>query len=166
MKGLILFRSHYGNTKQVADSIAQQITALSHEVTVQDVLQKLPDLQDLDFIMIGSPTRFARADGKALRVLKELRKKGFTQKPVTVFDTYGPVPIDPEKLEKSKKWLYPGAAGIMQRVAKEQSLNVYPETLRCEVLGEGKGPLTDGQLEKTIAFTKSFISAIAGRAST
>jgi menaquinone-dependent protoporphyrinogen IX oxidase len=87
MKGMVLFRSHYGNTKQVADSIAQQITALGHEAIVQDVRQKLPDLQGLDFVMIGTPTRFARADGKALRVLKELRKKGFTEKPVAIFDT-------------------------------------------------------------------------------
>ena len=162
MKGLILFRSHYGNTKQVADSIARQVTAIGHEAIVQDLRQKLPELQGLDFIMIGSPTRFARADGKALRVLKELRKKGFTQQPITVFDTYGPVPTDPKALEKSKKWLYPGAAGIMQRVAKEQGLNVYSETLRCEVLGGTKGPLANGQLEKATVFTKSFISAIAG----
>jgi menaquinone-dependent protoporphyrinogen IX oxidase len=73
MKGLILFRSHYGNTKQVAEAIAQQITASGHEAIVQDVRQKLPDLQSFDFIMVGSPTRFARADGKASGALKQLR---------------------------------------------------------------------------------------------
>ena len=124
MKSLVLFRSHYGNTKQVADSIAQQITALGYQAVVQDVRQKLPDLQDIDFIMVGSPTRFARADGKALRTLKELKKKGFTTKPVAIFDTYGPVPTDPKELEKNRKWLYPGAAGAMQRLATEQGLNV------------------------------------------
>ncbi len=158
MKGLVLFRSHYGNTKQVAESIAQQINALGHESIVQDLRQKLPDLQSFDFIMIGSPTRFARADGKALGVLKQLRKKGFAEKPVAVFDTYGPVPTDPKELEKSRKWLYPGAAGIMHRVAKEQDLNVYPETLRCEVQGGMKGPLAEHQLEKAASFTKNFIS--------
>ena len=60
MKGLVLFRSHYSNTKQVADSIAQQITALGHEAVVEDLRQKLPDLEGSDFVMIGSPTRFAR----------------------------------------------------------------------------------------------------------
>jgi hypothetical protein len=160
MKGLVLFRSHYGNTKQVAESIAQQITALGHEVIVQDVRQRLPELQDLDFFMIGSPTRFARADGKALRVLKELRKKAFTEKPIAIFDTFGPVPTDPKALEKSRKWLYPGAAGIMQRVAKEQGLNVYPEILRCEVRRGMKGPLADHQLEKAASFTKEFLVRI------
>jgi flavodoxin len=163
MKGLVLFRSHYGNTKQVAESIAQQITALGHEIIIQDLRQKLPDLQGLDFVMIGAPTRFARVTGKALRVLKQLRKKGFTGKPVAIFDTYGPVPTDPKKLEKGRKWLYPGAAGIMQRVAKEQGLDVHPETLRCEVQGGLKGPLAEHQLEKAAAFAKEFISMFSKR---
>jgi flavodoxin len=160
VKGLVLFRSHYGNTKKVAESIAEQITALGHEAIVQDVRQKLPDLQVFDFVMIGSPTRFARADRKALSVLKQLRKKGFTKKSVAIFDTYGPVPTKPEELEKSKKWLYPGAAGMMQRVAKEQGLNVYAETLRCEVLGGMKGPLAEHQLEKAASFATEFASKI------
>jgi hypothetical protein len=160
MKGLILFRSHYGNTRQVAESIGRQITTLGHEAFIQDLRQKLPDLQDFDFAMIGSPTRFARADGKALSVLKKLRKKGFAGKPVAIFDTYGPVPTDPVQLEKGRKWLYPGAAGIMQRAAGEQGLNVYPETLRCEVQGGMKGPLAEHQLEKADSFTQKFVSAI------
>jgi flavodoxin len=161
MKGLILFRSHYGNTKQVAESIVKQITAQGHEADVQDVRQKLPDLQDFDFVMVGSPTRFARPDGKALGILKQLKKKGFVEKPVAVFDTYGPVPTSPEELEKTKKWLYPGAAGIMHRVAKEQGLNVYQEILRCEVQGGVKGPLADNQLEKATEFTQEFILTIS-----
>jgi hypothetical protein len=60
--------------------------------------------------------------------LKQLRKKGFTKKPVAVCDTYGPIPTDPVELEKGRKWLYPGAAGKMLKLAEEQGLNVYPET--------------------------------------
>jgi flavodoxin len=160
MKGLVLFISHYGNTKRVAEAIAQQIKDSGHEATVHDLRQKLPDLQGFDFILIGSPTRFARPNGKTISALKQLRKKGFAEKPVAVFDTYGPVPTNPEELEKTKKWLYPGAAGIMHKVAKERGLNVYPETLRCEVLGGMKGPLADHQLEKAESFTKEFLSKI------
>jgi flavodoxin len=160
MKGLVLFRSHYGNTKRVAEGIAEQSTSMGHEAVVQDVRQKLPDLQGFDFVMVGSPTRFARADGKASGALKQLRKKGFTGKPVVVFDTYGPVPTDPKELEKSRKWLYPGAAGKMQKLAEEQGLNVYPETLRCEVQGNMKGPLAEHQLEKAALFTKTFIEKL------
>jgi flavodoxin len=160
MKGLVLFISHYGNTKQVAETIVKQIKDFGHDAIVQDLRQKLPDLQSFDFMMVGSPTRFARPAGKAVSVLKQLRKKKYTEKPVVIFDTYGPIPTNPEELEKGKKWLYPGAAGIMQNIAKEQGLNVYAETMRCEVLGGLKGPLKEHELEKAASFTKEFLAKI------
>jgi hypothetical protein len=49
----------------------------------------------------------------------------------------------------------------MHRVAKEQGLNVYQETLRCEVQGGVKGPLAEHQLEKATSFAKEFLSIIA-----
>ena len=159
MKALVLFRSYYGNTKQVAEVIAQQIRALDHESTVQDLRQKLPDLNNIDFIIIGAPTRMARVNRKALGVLKQLRKKRFAGKPIAVFDTYGPVPTKPEEMDKSRKWLYPGAVGIMQGMAKDQGLNLYEKTLRCEVKGL-KGPLADDEQAKAASFTKEFMSAI------
>jgi menaquinone-dependent protoporphyrinogen IX oxidase len=160
MKGLILFRSHYGNTKQVAYAMAAVIQGLGHEPVVQDLRRKLPDLQSFDFVLIGAPTRMARVTRKAVRVLKRLRKRGLGDKPLAVFDTYGPVPAKPEELEKAKKWLYPGAAGIMQTAAKAQGLNVYPNTLRCEVAGM-KGPLKEKELDRAAAFAKEFLAALA-----
>lgn len=159
MNALILFISYYGNTRQVAETIAQQITVSGHVAVVQDLRKKLPDLGSSDFIVIGAPTRMAMVTGKATGALKKILKKGFTTKPVVIFDTYGPVPKDPEELEKNRKWFYPGAAGIMYKVAKEQGLNVYAETLRCEVEAY-KGPLARHQLEKAALFTKEFLSKI------
>ena len=159
MKALVLFRSYHGNTKQIAEVIAKELGTQGIVTIVQDLRRKLPDLSNFDFVWIGSPTRMARVNRKALRVLKRIRKKGFTEKPVAIFDTYGPVPTKPEEMEKTKKWLYPGAAGILQKVAKAQGLNVYAKTLRCEVQGM-KGPLADNELEKAAFFTKEFLSAI------
>jgi flavodoxin len=159
MKALILFRSYYGNTKQLAQLMAQQISALGHESMVQDLRQKLPDLNSVDLLLIGAPTRMARVNRKAIGVLKQLRKKGFAGKPVAVFDTYGPVPTKPEELEKSRKWLYPGAAGIMQSVARDQGLIIYEKVLRCEVKGM-KGPLADNGQANAASFAKEFISSI------
>jgi len=158
MKALILFRSYYGNTKHIAEGIAKELGGQGVETILQDLRRKLPDLGDIDMILLGAPTRMARVTRKALRVLKRLRKKGYTEKPIAIFDTYGPIPTNPEKLEKGKKWLYPGAAGIMHLTAKTLGLNVHPETLRCEVR-EMKGPLADNELEKATAFAKAFLSA-------
>jgi flavodoxin len=158
MKALILYRSYHGNTKQVADAMAKELAVEGIESVVQDLRRRLPDLSHFDFVLIGSPTRMARVNRKARRVLKRIRKRGFAEKSIAVFDTYGPVPTDPEELEKGKKWLYPGAAGILHRLAETMGLNVYPKTLRCEVTGL-KGPLKDNELEKAASFAKDFVSA-------
>jgi flavodoxin len=158
MKALVLYRSYHGNTKQVADAIVKELVLQNVESTVQDLRRKLPDLSGFDVILIGSPTRMARVNRRARRVLKRIAKKGFVKKPIAVFDTYGPVPTDPQELEKGKKWLYPGAAGILHKVAETQGLNVYSKTLRCEVTGL-KGPLGENELEKAASFAKEFVSS-------
>src|SRR5271157_2825638 len=159
MKALILYRSFYGNTKQVADVMAQQVNAEGHESIVQDLRQRLPDPEKIDFVLMGSPTRMKGVNRKALSVLRKLGKKGFIGKPIAVFDTYGPIPTKPEELEKGKGWLYPGAAGIMERVAKEVGLRLYPKSLRCEVAGI-RGPLKENEAQKATAFAQEFVASI------
>ena len=160
MKALILFRSHYGNTRKVAEALAAELTVLGHGSVVQDLRRKLPGPEGVDLVFIGAPTRMAKVTRRALRVLKRLGKRGFSRKPIAIFDTYGPLPTKPEDLEKGRKWLYPGAAGIMHEAAKTLGLNVYPDALRCEVKGM-KGPLVDGALDRARAFVKEFVSTIA-----
>lgn len=157
MKALLLYRSFHGNTKLVAEAMAREIAALGHETVVQDLRQRLPDLGTFTCALVGAPTRMARVNGRALGVLKKLGKRGFAGKPVAIFDTYGPVPTDPEALEKGKKWLSPGAAGIMEKTAKDQGLKVYDKTLRCLVAGIN-GPLAEHELEKAAAFAREFVS--------
>jgi flavodoxin len=163
MKALILFRSHYSNTKQVADVLAKELAAAGIESVAADLRRKLPDLDEFDAILLGAPTRMARVTRRALSVLKRLSKKGWGKKPVAVFDTYGPEPATPEEMEKGRKWIIPGAAGLMHQRAKDLGLNTYEKTLRCEVQGM-KGPLKDGQLEKAAAFAKEFAGIIRRKA--
>ncbi len=159
MKVLVLYRSHYGNTKSVAEAIASGIRDSGHEAEVRDLRRGLPDLSGYGAVLVGAPTRMARVTGRAKRILKALKKKGFTG-PVAVFDTYGPVPTKPEELEKARKWLFPGAAGIMQALGMQLGLNIYAETLRCEIQTGLKGPLKDGELDKAVAFARKFIATM------
>ncbi len=159
MNALILFRSFYGNTRAVADAIAKRLGELGWQSEVRDVRQKLPDFGQTNLMFIGAPTRFKRVGGRPLRVIRRLRKKGYGDRPLAIFDTCAVIPTTPEELAKSGEWIIPGAAGIMHRVAKEQGLNVYEETLRCEVEGM-KGPLVKDALEKAKAFAGSVAAAI------
>ncbi len=155
MKGLVLFRSWYGNTKQVAEHMARTIGSLGHQAATLDLREKLPDLADIDFIIIGAPTRMAGVTGKATSVLKQLKKEKFN-KPIAIFDLYGPIPTDPKEYEKGKHWLYPGAADKMLAEAKKQGLNLYPETLRVEVKGM-EGPVAEGDMEKAAVWVRGLM---------
>jgi hypothetical protein len=159
MNALILFRSHYGNTKQVADALAQKLAELGWGSEVRDVRQKLPDLGQVNALFIGAPTRMKRVGGRPLRVIRGLKKRGFADKPLAIFDTCGVIPMTPKEMAESGPWVIPGAAGIMHRVAMEQGLRVHGETLRCEVKG-AKGPLAENALEKARAFAADVVAAI------
>lgn len=158
MKALVLYRSHYGNTTQVAEALAEAIRAGGGEAEALDLRRRLPDLSGLGLILVGAPTRMARVTGRAKRVLKKIAKRGPAGIRVAIYDTFGPVPTDPAELEKGRKWLEPGAAGILLELAKSLGLNVHPEALRCEVAGM-KGPLKDGELDKARAFAARLLAS-------
>ena len=158
MNALILYRSHYGNTKLVAEALAGELEAKGAKAQVQDLRRRLPDLGGIDLVLVGAPTRMARVSRRALRVLKKLKKRGYASGKVAVFDTYGPIPKTPEELEKGRKWLYPGAAGLLHKAAVDLGLNVHPNTLRCEVSGM-KGPLGEGEIGKARAFAAELVAS-------
>jgi len=157
MKALILYRSFFGNTKLVAETIEGRLREKGYQTIVQDVRQKLPDLQQVDIVLNGAPTRIKRANRRSVAVLKKLKSRGISTKPVAIFDTCGIIPTDPAKYEEARPWLIPGAAGIMHKAAVDLGLNVFKDTLRCEVNGM-KGPLVENATQKAIAFTDAFLS--------
>ena len=155
MHVLVLYRSWYGNTRAVAETMAERLRSRGHQATVQDVRQPLPDLAAVDRVLIGAPTRFARVAFSAASALRKLRHRGLGKKLVGIFDTCGPLPKTPQEMEENRKWLEPGAVGILLAKARALGLNVFPETLRCAV-AEFKGPIVDGDLEKAAAFAERF----------
>jgi menaquinone-dependent protoporphyrinogen IX oxidase len=158
LRALILYRSYYGNTRQVAEEIERSLRALGHEAAVQDLRSRLAELAGVDCVFIGAPTRMARVTGRAKAALRKLKARGLGRKPLAVFDTYGPLPKSPEEQAKAERWINPGAAGILAKTASQLGLAVHAQTMRCEVQGL-KGPLAEGELGKVAAFVKSFVAA-------
>jgi len=158
MRMLLLYRSYYGNTRSAAEAMAGRLHALGHQAAVQDVRQPLPALAGVDRVLIGAPTRFARVSLWAKSALRTLRRRGFGDRLLATFDTYGPLPASPREMEENRKWFEPGAAVILHREAGRLGLKVFAESLRCAVK-EYKGPLADGELEKAVAFAERFAAA-------
>ncbi len=160
MRALILYRSYHGTTKQAAEAMAARLCSLGHEAEARDLRSPLPDITSVDLFLVGAPTRFGRVTGKARAALRRLRRRGIGARPVAVFDTYGPLPKTPEQEKESRKWLEPGAAGILRAAAQALGLNVRPEVLRLAV-GGAYGPLADGESERACAYVEAFAAATA-----
>jgi flavodoxin len=159
MYGLVLYRSHYGNTKRVAEELSTELEKSGVAVELRDLRRSLPSLDGVDFVFIGCPTRMARPGRAARTALRELARRRFYGRPVGVFDTYGPVSDDPETRLKSKHWLEPGAAGLLSMQAAELGLTLYPRVLRCE-MSAYKGPLREGEVEKAREHAREFRAAM------
>jgi flavodoxin len=160
MKGVVVYDSVYGNTKQVGEAIAETIRAMGHQAeTVHLKTDKAAPMGD--FIFIGSPTQFARMTGKTKRFVKGLDREAWMGKKVVAFETINPLPDDPEKAAKAMKWVENGAGPKLKELADGLGFSTYPSVLSVEV-NDMKGPLVDGWMEKTRDFTKEFIASLSG----
>ena len=59
MKGIVVYDTSYGNTKKIAETIAEALRESGIEVDLFDVknVKKL-SAKDYNFLILGSPTRF------------------------------------------------------------------------------------------------------------
>ena len=125
MKGIVAFDSMYGNTKNVAEAMADEIRAQGHEVALVNIGQTLKFDDDGDFILIGSPTRMKQMTFRTKRFIKKVRKK-YVGKPGAAFETTLRVPTDPvarrrrqvdrqRRGERSRRWPRRVGSGCSER---------------------------------------------------
>lgn len=153
MKALVAYHSLYGNTKQVAEAIAEQIRKDGHEAQVQSVPAGLPEKLDFDFMFIGSPTRMAKMTGPVKRYLKNAIKSSWGNRPICMFDT-----ILPGVTEKTGMWAGT-AAQKMHDLAREKGMNVHSPILHAVVM-DMKGPLDKDALDRARAYTHEFLTTL------
>jgi len=153
VKCLVVYDSVYGNTKTVAETIAEQIMSEGHSAEVRSARDGLPEKLDADLVFIGSPTRMARMTRRAKNSVKSLRKADWGGRPIVFFDTVMP------KVEQEKGRWSMTASQSMHDMAKGLGLNADARLLHVEVTGI-KGPLAENATEKTKGFTHDILSSI------
>jgi menaquinone-dependent protoporphyrinogen IX oxidase len=145
MKGMIVFDTSYGNTKKIAETIAETLKESGLEIDlfyVKDV--KRLSAMDYQFLVLGSPTKFGTMSFAFKFFLGKLKGEEWMNKPFAAFDTE-----NPENLEK-KEW----SAGekIAGRLAEKNMRQLLP-VLKALVF-EMKGPLKEGEIERTKAYAR------------
>jgi flavodoxin len=141
-KAIIIYESKYGNTKLVAEAIAERMGEVSGVETVQRELKEvdLKTLADFDAIVIGSPNHVGSATKSIRKFIDEMGKLALDGTMVAVFDTY--MGGDFEKaVRKMEKAVREKAGGVKMPVP---GLSIRVDKM--------KGPITEGEMPKAREF--------------
>jgi menaquinone-dependent protoporphyrinogen IX oxidase len=158
MKGIVAFDSMYGNTKHVAEAMAEEIKAQGHEVVLINIGETLKLEADGDFILIGSPTRMKQMTFRTKRFVRKARKM-YAGKPGAAFETTLRAPTDPEARAKASKWIDNAAGTKIKAMAEEGGIRMFPEILTAEVV-DTYGPLMPHTLDKSREFARRFLASL------
>ncbi len=150
VKVFLVYDTKYGNTKLVAETIAEGMNeAEGIETTLGDVEDTHPEkATTFDAILIGSPNHFGGPVGGINRFIDKLGKLDLEAKWTAVFDTY--LGEDFEKAVKKME------KRIGEKVPR---LKLITPGLSIKVDGM-KGPITDGELPKCREFGKKIANLL------
>jgi len=143
MKGIVVFDTSHGNTRTIAETIAETLKESGIEVDifyVKDVKKLIAN--DYSFLVLGSPTKFGTMSFAVKRFLGKVKKEEWMNKPFAAFDTE-----NPENIERKEGSAAEKIAEKLQEMQMDQLLPV----LKAIVLG-WKGPLQEGEIERTKAY--------------
>jgi flavodoxin len=159
MKVLIVYDTKYGNTKQVANLIAEGITSSDgNEVivnNVKDVNLKKEDSYDL--ILIGSPVHFGKHVGSVKKFINKLPKAKLNLKSYAVFNTY--MGADSETIEEGV-CSYTKMLDKIETQIREKMPNLIKAGPGLPIKVNGmKGPISDEDLPKCKEFGMKLVQA-------
>lgn len=87
MKALIVYDSVYGNTEKIAKAIGDSLADLESTEVLKVSEVKLEKLHEIDFLIVGSPTRAFKPTKAIVDFLIQIPSDGIKGIKVAAFDT-------------------------------------------------------------------------------
>lgn len=144
MKVLIIYDSYFENTKKIAQSIGK---AFKNAVVKNTKDFKLKDLDDVNVLVVGSPTRAFNFSEKTKEFLNKIPKEGLKGKKVATFDTR----IDDKEVKSKilgflmKTFGYADKKIMKVLVEKGGEKITDPQGF---IVLDKEGPLKDGEIQR------------------
>lgn len=156
MKGIVVYDTSSGNTKKIAETIAETLKESGVEVDLFDIknVKKL-SAKDYDFLALGSPTKFGTMSFTVKSFLGKLKSEEWLNKPFAAFDTENPENVEKARAE-NKEW---SAAEKIADKLREKNMTQLLPVLKALVLG-WKGPLVEGEIERTKVYAKDLAAKL------
>jgi flavodoxin len=160
VKSVIVYESHFGNTKIVAETIATELEAAGHQVELRNVRDRHPEPPRGDIMFLGSPVRMGSVSGKVKRFIGKLDMATWKGKPIVVFTTTLKLPENATDAQKqSQEKLDWGAGRKLGELAGSAGLDAVEKSLWVEVTGL-RGPLVETGIESTRRFTRDILRTL------
>lgn len=162
MKTLVIYDSQFGNTEQIAKAVAKAIAGeldSADDVALLRIGDVRPEhLENLDLLVVGSPTQAFSATGTVKKMLDGLLRQQLEGVKVAAFDTRMSVEdVNSRIFTPMAKMFGYAAKPIADRLVKKGGmLAVPPEGFF--VIGE-QGPLKEGELERAADWARSILAA-------
>jgi flavodoxin len=159
MKAMVIYDSYFGNTEKVARAIGEALGPGENvqSLKVSDV--KPEQLEGIELLIVGSPTRAFRATAAINGFLKKIPAGGLRGVQVAGFDTR----ISTEDI-KSRMLLF--LVKIFGYAAEPISKKLQKKGGEAAAAPEGfivkdtEGPLKDGELERAAAWAKKIAEGL------
>ena len=151
MKGLVVYQSKWGNCRQVGEAISMGLAESGHDVEVLPVASASSPDPQLDFIVVGGPTRAARTYGPVKRLAKNKLKEGWAGKPFAAFSTGGTVYATKPNTQASEK---------LFELLQANGLTPLAPPFKAGV-EEMHGPLREGEVERAEEFGRELGAKLA-----
>lgn len=161
MKGIVVYDSVNGNTKQVAEAMAERIKSDGHEAELVFLKDGGREGVTGDFLLIGSPTRGGKMTKGAEAFIGKLDAGYWKGRPVVVFDTIGPLSKEAEKRKEQLARADDGmknAAMRMKEICASRGISVR-EAWHFAVVGFW-GPLAPDALDMARDKVQRFVSGL------
>jgi flavodoxin len=145
MNSLVVHHSRFGNTKIVAEAIAGELSSAGSSRTVAFDQIDIPDLQDIELLVMGTPTHRMNLPEEVRQAFKSWPKRSLNGKSVAAFDTS----------YKMSWWLarFTAARKLDRRLRKLGGKRIAgPETFHVE---GREGPLYEGEIERASTWAAS-----------
>ncbi len=160
MKALIVYDSFYGNTEQVARSVAG-VLALSGTVTMARPGEVTTDALDgVNLVIAGSPTRAFRATPAIMKWIKGLGPDALNQVRVAAFDTRFSIEDTKSKaLTLMVKLFGYAAEPIARALQKKGGIPAAPP--EGFFVADKEGPLKEGERERAETWAKLLVTQLS-----
>jgi flavodoxin I len=148
VKTLVIYDTMYGNTEKVAKAIGESITGDVKVLRAGEV--KTSALNDIDLLIIGSPTQGGAATKPVQSFLDEIAGILKKDAKAAVFDT---------RMSTKLVGVFGYAAGKIADTLKSKGIGLVlpPEAF---IINGSKGPLKEGELERAANWGKKIWESV------